>query len=263
MTISFITFLIVCPLTFLAGFVDAIGGGGGLISLPAFIIAGIPTHQAIATNKLQACCGTTLTTVRFIKNKLVNLKLAIPTVICAMLGASVGANCSLLVDEKVLKIVLIPVLVVTAFFVMNKNLFGKDGEDRKDASELLTGEFAKDKKIYLIASIAALVIGFYDGFYGPGTGTFLIITLNVFAHFSIKSSNAQAKVINLTTNLSSLVVYVFSGNVIWIVGLAAAVCNMAGNYVGSGLAMKKSDKITRPVIMGVLVLLAVKVLIGN
>jgi len=260
MTVSFITFLIVCPLTFLAGFVDAIGGGGGLISLPAFVIAGIPTHQAIATNKLQACCGTTLSTVRFIKNKLVNFQLAIPTVICAMIGAPLGARCSLYTDEKVLKIVLIPVLVVTAFFVMNKNLFGKEGEE---TNELITGDFAKDKKVYLVASIAALVVGFYDGFYGPGTGTFLIIALNVFARINVKSANAQAKVINFTTNVSSLVVYIFSGNVIWIVGLVAAVCNMAGNYVGSGLAMKKSDKITRPVIILVLLLLAVKVLTGN
>ncbi|MBQ8412162.1 MAG: TSUP family transporter, partial [Lachnospiraceae bacterium] len=90
------TFLFVCPLLFLAGLVDAIGGGGGLISLPAYLIAGVPVHQAIATNKLSSTCGTTLATIRFIKNKLVNFKLAIPSVITAIIGSSIGAKLSLM-----------------------------------------------------------------------------------------------------------------------------------------------------------------------
>ena len=92
MNITPITFLVVCPLLFLAGFVDAIGGGGGLISLPAYLLAGLPMHQAIATNKLSSACGTTLATARFVKEGLVNWKLAVPTVAAAMLGSSIGAN---------------------------------------------------------------------------------------------------------------------------------------------------------------------------
>ena len=86
------TFLFVCPLLFLAGLVDAIGGGGGLISLPAYLIAGVPVHQAIATNKLSSTCGTTLATARFIRNKLVNFKLAVPSVVSAIIGSSIGAK---------------------------------------------------------------------------------------------------------------------------------------------------------------------------
>lgn len=205
MEITVITFLIVCPLVFLAGFVDAIGGGGGLISLPAYILAGLPTHSAIATNKLSSALGTTVTTVKFIKEKLLNLKLAVPTVICAIVGSSIGAKTSLKMDEKILGIVLLPVLLVAAFLVLNKKIFKEDDENTK-----ITG------KVYLIGSIAALIVGFYDGFYGPGTGTFLIIAFHVFAKLDTKLSNAQAKIINLTTNVTSLVIFIMGGQVVWL-----------------------------------------------
>ena len=100
-------FLIVCPFLFLAGLVDAIGGGGGLISLPAYLIAGLPTHTAIATNKLSSTCGTTLATARFIKNGLVNFKLAVPSVIMAIIGSAIGAHISLIIPEKISRTVYI------------------------------------------------------------------------------------------------------------------------------------------------------------
>lgn len=253
MEISFVTFIIVCPLVFLAGFVDSIGGGGGLISLPAYMLAGLPPHMAVATNKLSSACGTTISTIKFIKEKLVHIKLAIPTVICAMIGSFIGAKLSLLTDERVLKIVLIPILFIAAFFVINKNLFGKNNSE----------EVILDKKTYITACIAALIIGGYDGFYGPGTGTFLIIVLNVFAKLNIKTANAHTKIINLTTNLTSLAVFIMGGQVVWIVGLAAAACNMGGNYLGAKLALEKGAKITRPIILIVLALLAIKIISGK
>ena len=117
------TFLFVCPLLFMAGLVDAIGGGGGLISLPAYLIAGVPVHQAIATNKLSSTCGTTLATIRFIKNKLVNLKLAIPSVISAIIGSSIGAKLSLMMEEQLMEYILFIVLPVAALIVLNKKIF--------------------------------------------------------------------------------------------------------------------------------------------
>ena len=243
-------FLIVCPLLFLAGLVDAIGGGGGLISLPAYVLAGVPIHNAIATNKLSSACGTTLATVRFIRKGLVNWKLAAPTILFAMAGSSLGANLSMAAPEGVMEAVLFIALPVVAFIVLNKKIF----HDNEGAQLVLS------KKIYLIALISAFVIGIYDGFYGPGTGTFLIIAFTVFAKLDIRTSNAQAKVINLTTNITSLVIFLMNGQAIIPLGLAAAACNMAGNYVGAGLAMTKGSKITRPVIVLVLGLLFLKVL---
>lgn len=243
------TFFIVCPFLFLAGLIDAIGGGGGLISLPAYLLAGVPVHAAIATNKLSSTCGTTLATARFIKNKLVSIKLAVPSVLAAMIGSALGAHLSLLVEEKMMQYVLFIVLPVTAFIVLNKRLFQDNGND----------EITFDRRTYATAIIAALTIGVYDGFYGPGTGTFLIIAFTVFAHLSVKKANAQAKVINLTTNMTSLVVFLLNGQVMIVLGLAAAVCNMVGGYIGAGLVMTKGTKIVKPSIILVLGLLCLKV----
>ncbi len=241
--------LIVCPLLFLAGLVDAIGGGGGLISLPAYLLAGLPIHSSIATNKLSSTCGTTLTTMRFIRHGLVDLKLAVPSVLCAIVGSSLGAQLSLRMSEQVMKNVLFIVLPLAAFIVLNKKLFQDHADITPDS-----------KRSYLVAGISAFLIGIYDGFYGPGTGTFLIIAFTVFAKMNLSQANAQAKVINLTTNLTSLTIFLMNGQVVIWLGLAAAACNMAGNYIGSGLAMEKGAKITRPVILIVLGLLFVKIL---
>lgn len=249
---SWTTFLIVCPLVGLAGFVDAIGGGGGLISLPAYVIAGIPMHQAIATNKLSSACGTTLAVLRFWRNGLINMKLAGPSVAAAIVGSALGARISLLLDAAVMERGLYVVLPVTAFIVMNKSLFGAHEGER----------LVLNRRTYMTACVAAFVIGMYDGAYGPGTGTFLIIALTVFAKMGVAPANAQSKVINLATNVASLAVFLLSGNVLVTLGLAAAVCNMVGGFLGAGLVMKKGARIVKPIILAVLGLLAVKLMKG-
>lgn len=249
MEITYQTFLIVCPFLFLAGLIDAIGGGGGLISLPAYLIAGLPPHAAVATNKMSSTCGTALATFRFIKNKLVNFKLAIPSVIAAIIGSTIGANLSLLVSEDIMLYVMVAILPVCAFLVLNKKLFHDGGED----------EVLLNKRTYITATVAAFIIGMYDGFYGPGTGTFLIIAFTIFAKLSIKTANAQVKVINLTSNITSLIIFLLNGEVILTIGLAAAACNMFGGYIGAGLVMKNGAKIVKPSIIFVLILLALKI----
>ena len=250
MELTLQTFLIVCPMLFLAGLVDAIGGGGGLISLPAYLLAGIPVHQAVATNKLSNSCGTALVTFRFIKNKLINFKLAVPSVIAAIAGSSIGAHISLSMEEATMEKILLFVLPIAALIVMNKHLFHDNGSN----------QISLDFRTYLTAVLSAFFIGGYDGLYGPGTGTFLIIAFTVFAKMSIGSSNAHSKIINLTTNITSLVIFILNGQVIFVLGLTAALCNMAGGYIGAGLAMKKGAGIVKPIILFVLFLLLLKIL---
>ncbi len=250
MTLTLQTFIIICPLLFLAGFVDSIGGGGGLISLPAYIIAGLPVHNAIATNKLSSACGTTLSTIRFIKNGLVNFKLSVPSILAAIFGSSLGANLSMNTDEKMMNYILFIILPVTAFIVLNKKLF----HDNENSALVLNA------RTYLTVTLSAFVIGIYDGFYGPGTGTFLIIAFTVFAKMNISNANAQCKVINLTTNLTSLTIFLLNEQCYILLGLIGAICNMAGNYVGSGLVMTKGSKITKPIIIFVLFLLFLKII---
>ena len=148
-------FLIVCPLVFLAGFVDAIAGGGGLISLPAYMFAGIPVHHAIATNKLSSATGTAVSTWHLVKSKCVDIFLVPGTVACAFVGSIAGANLALIISDKVLKTVLVFVLPVVAFCVLRD----------KDLKPVIPEGFTR-KKQYLIMAACSFVIGIYDGFYG-------------------------------------------------------------------------------------------------
>lgn len=243
-------YLIVCPFIFLAGLIDAIGGGGGLISLPAYLIAGLPTHSAIATNKLSSTCGTALATYRFFKNGLIHLKLAVPAILAAMVGSSIGSNLSMWIDEKILEYLLLLILPLTTFIVLNKKLL----HDNENDTIIL------NRKTYMTAVLSALIIGMYDGLYGPGTGTFLIICFTMFNGMSMKMANAQAKVINLTTNITSLAVFLLHGQVLLPLGIAAAVFNMAGSYIGSSLVLKNGGKIVKPSILIVLFLLGLKII---
>lgn len=238
-----------CPLVLLAGFVDAIGGGGGLISLPGYLLAGLPAHQAIATNKLSSTCGTALTTVRFARKGFIKWKQALPAVAAGLVGAWCGSHLSLLVDSDILEKVLYVVLPLTAILVLRRGVL-------KDTTEPVE----PTRKTIIIAAAASLIIGAYDGFYGPGTGTFLIVAFSIFAKMDVRSANGQCKAVNLTTNVTSLIVFLRSGQVMIILGLAAAVCNMIGNWIGSGLALKAGTKITRPIIIIVLILLLLKVI---
>ena len=154
-------FFIVCPLVFLAGFVDAIAGGGGLISLPAYMFAGVPVHNAIATNKLSSATGTAVSTWHLVKSRCVDLFLVPGTVACAFVGSIAGANLALIISDKVLKTVLVFVLPVVAFCVLRD----------KNLKPVIPEGFTR-KKQYLIMAACSFVIGIYDGFYGPGTVDF-------------------------------------------------------------------------------------------
>ena len=252
MRMSASSFFIVCPMLFLAGFVDSIAGGGGLISLPAYLLAGLPVHMAIGTNKFSSAFGTTLSTVRFIRQKLVIARFAIPSVFFGFSGSAIGAKLSLLVSETVLKSLLLVVLPIAAFCVLNRRIF------RPNESDNIKYDF----KTFFVVMLSAFLVGIYDGLYGPGTGTFLIIAFSVFAKFSIKRANAHTKVINLSTNIAALVVFLLNGQVLIPLGIAAAVSNMLGNYAGSGLVMTKGVKIVKPLIIFVLTLLLVKIILG-
>lgn len=242
-------FLIVCPLVFLAGFVDAIAGGGGLISLPAYLIAGLPVHHAIGTNKLSSCMGTTLATYRYWKRGYIPWKEALICVACALVASNIGARLGLLLDDRVFRIVLLFVLPLTALYLMTH----KSLESNKTP-------FSFPKTI-LISMLIASVIGCYDGFYGPGTGTFLIILLTGAAHMSLGTANGISKSINLATNVSSLVVFLMHDTVVIQLGLIAGCCSILGNYIGTRFFDKGGAKIVKPMIFIVIGIFFVKTIV--
>ena len=250
MELTLSMFLIVCPFAFLAGFVDSIGGGGGLISLPAYVIAGLPANTAVFTNKLSACLGTIVATARYCKNNFIDKSLALIGIITAAIGGVIGAKCALMVDEMVFKILLLVLLPLIAMYVLLK----------KDLEPKNTDNINR-KKQYIIVSVATFFLGMYVGFYGPGSGTFLILAYTGLAKMNILKAEGNAKLANMTADICSLLVFLANGVVLIPLGLTAAVFGIAGNYIGAGIAMKNGNKVIRIVILSVLLLLFIKVMV--
>lgn len=249
MTLTWTTFLIVCPLVFLAGFVDAIGGGGGLISLPAYLMAGLPSHMAVATNKFSSTCGTLVSTARYCLKGYADWKLGIPGMIAAVLGAQVGARIALTVSDEVFKIVLLVLLPVIAIYVLLK----------KDLKNKDSAPMPFKKQLALLVPLTFL-IGMYDGFYGPGTGTFLILIYTGLIRMDVLTASANMKLANLASNISALLIFLSEGLVLLPLGLAAAAFSIGGHYLGAGLAIKNGAKIVRYIILGVIALLFLRLI---
>jgi uncharacterized protein len=245
-----VIFLIICPLIFIAGFIDSVAGGGGLISLPAYIFAGVPIHVAYGTNKFANGIGTGIATLKFLKSGEVKLKSALISAGGALVGSWFGARLIVLLDEKYLKYSLMIILpIVAVFLIFNRN-FGS--EDKVRDIPKVRG--------YVYSLVIGLIMGTYDGFFGPGTGTFLVIAFTTICGFSMVTASGNAKVVNLSSNMAALAVYIASGNVDFRIGIPAAICAILGNYLGANLAIKKGAKFIKPIMVLVICLLFSKVI---
>ena len=240
-------FLIVCPLAFVAGFVDSIAGGGGLISLPAFIFAGIPVHNALGTNKLSSTMGTTIATIKYAISGYMVRAFVVVGVACGLAGSAVGSNLALIADDTFIRVFMLVALPLIVFFVLKTKNLDKFADDPLPRGRALA-----------VTAAVALALGVYDGFYGPGTGTFLILLLTALAHQDVRTAAGTTKAINLSTNVAALVVFLVNGAVLLPLGLAAGAFNIAGNYLGASKFTKSGSTIVRPIMLVVLVLFAVK-----
>ena len=240
--------LIVVAGVFLAGFMDGIAGGGGIVSVPAYLLAGLPAHLALGTNKLSSCLGTAVSAGRFIRGGYIDWKLGVPSIALAIGGAVLGTKLQLMVDERVLKYLLLLVLPVVAFVVL-----------RQRSLPETPGDIPRGRQAAIVLA-AALIVGAYDGFYGPGAGTFLVLTFCALGKMDVRTAAGNVKLVNLSSNIGALVTSMLNGKVFLALGLIAAVASVAGHWLGSGLAIKDGSKIVKPAILVVLALLAVKVL---
>ena len=216
--------------------------------MPAYMFAGIPVHNAIATNKLSSATGTAVSTWHLVKSRCVDLFLVPGTVACAFVGSIAGANLALIISDKVLKTVLVFVLPVVAF---------RD----KDLKPVIPEGFTR-KKQYLIMAACSFVIGIYDGFYGPGTGTFLLLTFTKLGKLDMEKATGNVKVVNLTSNISALITFILAGKILWVLGLSASIFSIAGHYLGAHMVVKNGVKVIKPIILLVLVLLMIKIILG-
>lgn len=246
------TYIIVCPMVFLAGFIDAIGGGGGLISVPAYLLAGVPAHITLGTNKLSSCIGTVFSTARYCKHGDVDYKLAVPGVITSLAGSVIGSQIALRVSGDIFTRIMVFLLpVIAAYVFLKKDLEPKDSDSISRRTQ------------YMVVSVASFLIGGYDGFYGPGTGTFMLLAYTAFAKLPVLKAAGNVKLANLASNAAALSVFLLNGKVLIPLGLVASIFSIAGHYTGSGLAIKKGGKIVRVIILCVILVLFIKLLLGN
>lgn len=251
MEITITTYLILCPLIFLAGFVDAVAGGGGLISLPAYLFAGMPIHFAYGTNKFGSCCGTGIAMTQYAKSGEIRWRPALTAAVGALIGAWFGAQLVMILPAEVLEVTLMVILPCMALFLLANRGFGRERKEK---------QLAKGREAALSLAIG-LAVGAYDGFFGPGTGTFLILLFSALLGFSLVTSSGCAKVINFASNIGALTGYLLGGKVLFAVAVPCAVCSIAGNWLGSRLAIKIGVRFVRALMAVVIALLFAKLLI--
>jgi uncharacterized membrane protein YfcA len=218
---------------FAAGFIDSVAGGGGLILVPSFILAGLPPQVALGQEKIVSTLGTIAAIRNFVRNKCVVWTAVATGIPAGLIGAYVGAEAILYFDpDTVGKIILamLPIGIVLSFIPK------KSGEQDKDVPI--------NKNVILFGVPAAVfVIGFYDGFFGPGTGSFLILALHYLLKFDLVAASATSKLFNFASNVGALIAFMLAGSVLYALAIPLVIMNLLGNHVGSSSAMKYGPKL--------------------
>lgn len=226
MEFEFYYYIIFLATGIVAGFIDSIAGGGGIITIPVLMASGMPPHIALATNKLQGTFGSGMASINFIRKGFISWNEVYIGVIYTFIGAAIGTYAILLMDASMLSKV-IPLMLVAIFIYTL--LSPKMGENDRHA-------YLGNHLFFLIFGIG---IGFYDGFFGPGTGTFWTIALVTLLGLNLKKATAQTKVMNFTSNIVSLAVFLWSGTVLFAVGFLMGLGQIIGAYIGSNMVIKK------------------------
>lgn len=242
----------VCPLLFIAGVIDAIAGGGGLIALPTYLMTGMPMHMAYGCGKLQCSMGSTMAVLRFWKNGVLDGKFAVLTAVAAMTASAIATQLVLYLDGEVVRKIVLVMLPIAAVLIL---LPKKKGQ----------GNIIKqvvNRKNILLVIVAGLLLGTYDGMFGPGGGTIAIMIFSLLLHYDLRVASANSKVVIMASNYMALVGYLTTGNIVFQIAIPATICNMLGNYVGAGLAIKNGEKLIRPLMLLIVAGLIIKILVG-
>lgn len=232
---------------FLAGFVDAIAGGGGLITVPAMLIAGLPPLDTLATNKLQSLFGSGSATLAYARGGHVELRTQLPMAVMSALGAALGAALTTFVPGDVLRAMLpILLIVIALYFLLKPNLGDADKHQRMTP--------------FLFGLTLVPLVGFYDGIFGPGTGSFFMLAFVTLLGYGMLKATAHTKMLNFASNIGAFAVFAISGAIHWKVGLVMGAGQFLGAQAGSRLAMRSGAKIIRPLLVIACVALAIKLL---
>jgi len=232
-----------------AGIIDTIAGGGGLLTIPALLSVGISPTAALATNKMQSVFGTFTASLYFIRKKLVDVRQMKLMILMSFIGSLIGSWVIVQIDPTFLKkIIPFLLMLIGTYFLISKN--NNDIETKKRIS------------IIIFAFTFAFIIGFYDGFFGPGTGSFYTIAFIYFLGYSIKEATAQTKVLNFTTNFASVLFFVYNGEIIFLIALIMGVGQIIGSLIGAKLVITKGSSLIKPLIVIISFSMSIKLLLS-
>ncbi len=229
-----------------AGFIDSIAGGGGLIAVPTYLALGLPAELILGTNKCVSTAGTSFAVFRYIRNRTILWKTASYGIAAALLGSAIGASFASYLSRSLifsLLLVVIPIL----FTLQSRHLLAAP------VAVVLT-----QRQIAVRASLSGLLIGGYDGIFGPGTGTFLLLAFMMTLSMTTREASANARIVNYASNISAFIYFLIQGRIFWPVALVAIAGSICGNWIGSGLVIRDADRVVVPVFRFVLTLLMLK-----
>ena len=242
--------LFLCPIMFLASFVDAISGGGGLLSLPAYLFTGMPVHNAYACNKLCCNISAAMSAGRYLKNNLIDKKAAFfvgaVTFCCSVLASKIV----LWMPDRALSLMLLGSMPFVAILILVNKKYPKE-----DHSDEVTG----NRKIGLWI-FTGIAMGAYDGMLGPGSGTLAIIIYTKLLKYDLTRASGNAKVAVFSSTLAGTISYLLAGKILWNYALPVAICGVLGGYAGSGMAIRKGARFIRPMMLVIAAVLIVKLI---
>lgn len=235
--------IILCLVSFVAGFIDAIVGGGGLVQTPALLVM-LPQYAVstiLGTAKIPSLLGTSFAAYNYARNISLDWKLLANITIIAFLGAVLGSHCTTLINSDIIKPVILVILILVAVYTYTSKGFGLREEKNRSFIEKLT-----------IGFVFGAVIGFYDGMIGPGTGSFLILCFITFMGKDFLHASAHAKCVNIGTNLASVLYFASTGHILYKIALPMAAFNLLGSYLGTKLALLKGNKFIKMFFLAVI-----------
>lgn len=240
-----VIFLVVAA--FVAGFIDSIAGGGGLITVPALLLAGLPPVETLATNKLQGMFGSASATISYAQKGHMDLRSQLPSALLACLGGAAGAALAAVLPGDWMRLALpILLIAIAAYFALKPNM------DDVDRAERLTP--------FLFGVTIAPLIGFYDGLFGPGTGSFFMLAFVALAGYGLLKATAHTKLLNFSSNIGGFTAFAFAGAIWWKLGLMMGVAQFLGARLGAALAMRTGAKLIKPLLIIVCIALATRLL---
>ena len=216
--------LFLCPMLFIAGVVDGISGGGGLIALPSYLISGLPISSAYACNKMQSCLGTSASMLKYAKSGMLDARSAVPAGIAAILGSFIATEIMLSLGDTTKKII---IALAMCFVIL---LTVPSGRIRVESYTLRRVSFSP--KQIITSLLIGFTLGLYDGFFGPGGGTIALLLFGIIMKYDLRVGGGNGKMIVVISNLTSMILYILEGSVIYAIAIPCSVVNIAGSYIG-------------------------------